>query len=442
MTAQVASRFAVAFAEERRGGENKGNRLHFCLGRDGRPSGAELADAVAQALARQNCDVIDLDVVTTPTVGVMVDHFGADGAIVLTASHNPIEWDGVKCLQPPGVAPDAETAQRVINRFQKSEPVAESGVAGHVATDDSAVRVHLDRVLRQVDVEAIRARAFRVALDSVNGAGCVIGRVLLEELGCTVVHLNGEPTGVFAHTPEPIEANLTDLAHRAREEGCAIGFAQDPDADRLAIVDETGRYIGEEYTLVLAAKQLLDSRGGGAIAANLSTSRMIDDLAADYEGASVVRTPVGEANVAQAMQRENALCGGEGNGGVILPEVSLVRDSIGAMALVLNLCAREDRPLSAIVDHLPRYAMLKQKFDLTAVGGREAVARLLDRARTALPGARVNDVDGVRLDVEAGWVHVRPSNTEPIMRIIAESEGVDAAQTLVDTVARATGIVV
>lgn len=401
-----------------------------------------MAAAATAGLLSVGCSVVDLGVVATPTVGVMIDELKAAGGLVVTASHNPIIWNGMKCLGGDGAAPPKADAAAIIERFREKrlDYVDVEAMAG-VTREGAGHALHVQRVLALVDVHAIRARAFRVVLDSVNGAGGIAGRMLLEALGCTIVHLNGEPTGVFAHTPEPTETNLGELCAVVRDDGRAdVGFAQDPDADRLAIVDETGRYIGEEYTLALVARHLLATRGPGALAANLSTSRMIDDIAARHPGAKVLRTAVGEANVVAAMRPARAILGGEGNGGVIVPEVCNVRDSISAMALVLELLAVEKRPLSAIVEELPRYEIIKHTFDLADLGGAGAVAGLLDRVRTAFASERVDASDGVRIDVADGWVHLRSSNTEPIVRLIAEAPTRERAWQLLDEVAVAAGL--
>lgn len=444
MTPIVSGEIAAAFGSFLRGGLAK--RPTILLARDGRPSGEMLGAAATAGLLAIGCDVIDLGVVMTPTVGVMIDVLGADGGVVITASHNPIEWNGLKCLDQDGLAPPPAKASEIIDRFRsKRFSWADAESMGVVRHDDRGVAKHLERVLRLVDVDRIRARRFTVVLDSVNGAGCVAGRMLLERLGCEVIHLNGEPTGRFAHTPEPIEANLTDLcAVVASRHGSAspavVGFAQDPDADRLAVIDETGRYIGEEYTLVLAAKRALDRHGPGALAANLSTSRMIDDLAARYPGATVLRSAVGEANVVAAMKSAGALLGGEGNGGVIVPSVCWIRDSLSAMAMVLDLLAAESIPLSALVASLPRYEMIKHKFELAEVGGVEAIKPALARVERAFADCRVNSSDGVRIDFADGWVHLRPSNTEPIVRLIAEAGTRERVWELIDEVAVAAGL--
>lgn len=454
MTPAVAADFAAAYGSHVKETTAKADPV-LCVGRDSRPSGQMLTAAVIAGLTSVGCRVIGLGIVTTPTVGVMIGHHHADGGMVVTASHNPIIWNGIKCLDSDGLAPPPEVAGRIIERFKARNIDYAEVVDLHEAEhDESGHETHIARVLANIDPEPIRAAGLKVVLDSVNGAGCVAGRMILEQLGCEVVHLNGEPTGVFAHTPEPTADNLGDLCAAVGPAHAACGFAQDPDADRLAIVDETGAYIGEEYTLVLAAKRLLDQHGSGAMAANLSTSRMIDDVASQYPGSEVLRTAVGEANVAAAMQQANALVGGEGNGGVILPQVCWVRDSLSAMALVLGLLAAEKKPLSEIVSGLPRYSMIKQKMDLTSVGGKEAVPGILETVTAHFTGeaekkgsgtfsgegVRVSTVDGVRIDFPDGWVHLRPSNTEPILRLIAEAATEERAEELVSEVAGVAGL--
>lgn len=439
MTPPVAARFAAAYGTYVKRARTI-EAPTFCVGRDGRQSGAMLGAAAMAGLTGIGARVIDLGVVATPTVGVMIDRCDADAGLVLTASHNPKPWNGLKCLNGRGVAPPPGEAAAIIEMFRNDDiDWVEVDALRPIEDDPAGDATHIERVLRLVDRDAIARRGFRVVLDSINGAGCRSGRDLLTALGCTVVHLNGEPNGRFAHTPEPIEENLRDLCARVRAEGATVGFAQDPDADRLAVVDEQGRFIGEEYTLVLAALQRLRTLGPGVLAANLSTSRMIDDVAAQFPGCEVRRTAVGEANVAAAMP-EDARIGGEGNGGVIVPDVCWVRDSLSSMAIVLALLAEAETPLSAVVDALPRYAMLKRKVDLADAGGRDAIDPALERLAAAYAGERVSTVDGVRIDVADGWVHVRPSNTEPILRIIAEANTVERAEALADEATGAAGL--
>jgi phosphomannomutase len=441
MTPEVAAAYGGAFGSFLKATTGKA-RPRVVVGRDGRISGPPLAAAAIGGLTATGCDVIDIGVAMTPTVGVMIGHHRADGGLTITASHNPIQWNGIKCLDGDGLAPPPAIAKEIVDRF-KARRIDWCGPleTGHVSEDLTAARVHVDRVLANVDVAAIRARRFTVVLDSVNGSGCLGGRMLLEELGCRVEHIFGEMTGVFGHVPEPLAENLVDLAGAVRgAPGAACGFAQDPDADRLAIVDERGTFIGEEFTLVLAALRMLQRKGGGTLAANLSTSRMVDDVAARFPGSHVVRTAVGEANVVAGLRPAKGILGGEGNGGVIFPPVCWVRDSLTAMALVLELLAHEGKPLSAVVAGLPRYAMVKRKMELASVGGMAAVAPALARVKAAFAKERISDVDGVRVDFADGWVHLRASNTEPIVRVIAEAPTAERANELCDRCREAAGV--
>ena len=442
MTPVVAATFAGAFGSHIRT-LVQGRRPRLVVARDGRFGGESLARAVQGALASVGCDVVDIGVAMTPTVGLMIKALGADGGMAVTASHNPIEWNGLKCLDGDGLAPPKPVADAIIARFKAADiAFARPLEIGAITTDSSAAARHVARVLEATGAgDRVRARRLHVVLDSVNASGCEGGRMMLDALGCGVTHIFGEMTGIFGHTPEPTAENLADLARAVRDTpGAACGFAQDPDADRLAIVDETGRYIGEEYTLVLAALRMLELRGPFTLAANLSTSRMIDDIAARFPGAAVLRTAVGEANVVSALKPSKGLLGGEGNGGVIMPEVCWVRDSLSAMALVLDLLASRTEPLSRIVDGLPRYAIEKTKVDLAAIGGLPAVAGALTRLKAAFAHERVSDVDGVRIDFADGWVHLRASNTEPIARIIAEAPTRERARELIAVCTKAAGL--
>jgi phosphomannomutase len=395
------------------------------VGRDSRPSGLMVSSAVTAGLLSVGCDVVDLGVATTPATALNVIDAKAIGGMVITASHNPLPWNGLKFLLADAIAPPPETAEKIFAAMRaKAFHLASVDSLGKLLSDSTAAATHVKKVLTTIPVAAIRDRRFKVVLDSVNGAGGPEGRMLLEELGCTVIQINGEPTGQFAHTPEPLAENLTGLCDEVRKQGADAGFAQDPDADRLAIVDDRGRYMGEECTVVLASMQALKERVG-PVAVNLSTSRMIDDVAARF-GARVHRTAVGEANVARAVVRHNCIIGGEGNGGVIDPRVVHVRDSLVAMARTLALLADQKRSLSAVVDELPRYAMIKQKFEMD----RSSIDKWLGRIRGSDGKGKIDESDGLRIDWPEGWVHVRPSNTEPIARIIAEAADAEAAEKL------------
>lgn len=411
-----------------------GQKVTLVVGRDSRPSGGMVERAVVSGLEAAGCDVIMLGILSTPGVAIMAQHLHADGGIVITASHNPIQWNGIKIIRADGVAPPPDEAQVIIRRFHENEVhLADIETLGHASLCDEGARTHVEKVLEIVDVSAIQRAGLKAVVDSVNGAGGYEAQLLLDALGVQRVAMNPEPTGWFSHAPEPVAANLVDLKHRVGKEQADVGFAQDPDADRLAIVDETGRYIGEEYTLALAGMHLL--RQGDPVVANLSTSRMIDDIASAV-GARVIRTAVGEANVAAGMRKSGARLGGEGNGGVILGDISLVRDSLIGMALTLEMLAKRKEPLSAIVDSIPGYAIIKDKVEATD----ELKAALEPKLREAFSQQRIDTQDGVRVDWEDRWVHVRPSNTEPIVRLIAEAKDHDSAAALIADAASALGL--
>jgi phosphomannomutase len=421
LTPPVVTRMAAAFATWLIRNDKPQNGKHFrvVFGRDSRPSGFWVRDAAAAALVASGIELIDLDVVTTPGVAMMVKYLGADAALIATASHNPIQWNGLKFLNREATALPPEHANAVKALYEQSATsyVRVEHLVPPIRNSETHA-LHVKRTLDYVDVLGISTKRYKVVLDSVNGAGSVAGATLLNKLGCQLVHMNATPNGQFAHEPEPIEKNLTTLSDEVKRQRAAVGFAQDPDADRLAIVDDTGKFIGEEYSLALAAKLILSKKPGGVAAANLSTSRMIDDIAAQH-GGRVIRTPVGEANVIQAMLRENAIIGGEGNGGVIDPRIVPGRDSLVAMAYLLQLLANTGKTVSQLVAELPKYEIVKTKFECR----REDADRAVEAIKKEFASEKIDTQDGIRIDWEAQrcWVHARPSNTEPIMRIIAEA---------------------
>jgi phosphomannomutase len=376
-------------------------------------------------------NVVDLGIVTTPTVGVLIRHLGAAGGVVITASHNPIEYNGIKLLLDNGIAPPIPMAEKIRSAyFDQAFRFVESVRCGKTSVFEKADQVHVDTVLAIVNPSRIASRRRKVVLDSVNGAGGRPGRMLLEQLGCEVIGMNLEPTGLFAHTPEPIQENLQGLCQAVCQSGADLGFAQDPDADRLAIVDENGVYIGEEYPLALAAQCVFQSIQGPA-ATNLSTSRMIDDVAG-AAGCRVIRTPVGEANVAEAMVANDCVIGGEGNGGVIDLRVGPVRDSLVAMALVLQWMTDTQLSIGGLVDRIPRYTMLKTKFP----ADKKIADSILEKARRLFASAQIDSRDGLRFDLPDGWIHLRTSNTEPVMRAIVEANSPQVARHYLDQVLR------
>ena len=397
--------------------------------------------AVEAAVAATGHDVLLAGPTATPTIGLLVRDHKAAGGIQISASHNPPTYNGLKFFQRAGMVLNQPQGAALLDRWQRRDfRWASWDSLGRARPLDDPDQTHLERVLAIVDAAAIRRRGFKVVLDACHGSGGRLGAAMLRALECRTVVLGGQPDGRYDHLPEPTEANLKEFAAVVPAVGASVGFAQDPDADRLAIVDETGRYIGEELTLALAASQRLQI-AKGPVVLNLSTSRVTEELAR-RSGCPVLRTPVGEINVVERMVAENALLGGEGNGGVIDPRVGYVRDSFVAMAMVLELLAATGESLSRLVSKLPQYAMVKDQYPLrqsqdggpTGPSGSSAVAGLWDRIAAACPEARADRRDGLRLDWEDRWVHIRASNTEPIVRVIAEAPLAPLARELADRI--------
>jgi phosphomannomutase len=422
----VAAEFVAAYASTCAPGP-------IVLGHDGRVSAPVFVPALVSGITAAGRDVWLAGAAATPTVGRLVRDRKAAGGVQLSASHNPSQYNGLKFFQPQGMVLSPDTGREVLRRFQDREFGWVSWDSlGRVRTIEDPDDAHLEAVLETVNVPLIRRKAFSVVLDACHGAGGRLGAALLRALGCRAIVLGGEPDGRYDHTPEPTEANLKAFRALVPAAGAVVGFAQDPDADRLAIVDETGRYIGEELTLALAAQRRL-GEVPGPVVLNLSTSQTTESLARGLH-CPVHRTPVGEIHVVERMIATNAVLGGEGNGGVIDPRVGFVRDSFVAMALVLDLLAETGEPLSRLVDALPRFAMVKKALPLSGPTGPGAVAALWNQIRAAYPDAEEDRRDGLRLRWEDRWVHVRASNTEPIVRVIAEAARADVAETLATAV--------
>lgn len=407
--------FATAFGTLVRGGA-------VVLSCDGRASGSLVKHAVLAGLQSVGCHVLDAGIASTPTAGVLVKHHAAAGGLQITASHNPIQWNGLKPFSAEGSVFDEATGHKLLSLLEsKSAAFVSWDQIGTVSTLEDPSGPHLERVLRLIDSGVIQRRRFKVVLDCNHGSGGVLGPGLLHRLGCDVHVLGGKPDGQFEHVPEPLKENLGGLCETVQRLGADVGFAQDPDADRLAIVDNTGRFIGEELTLALCADFVL-SRTPGPVVVNGSTSRVSADIAAKY-GCPFYRSFVGEAHVVAKMRAVNAIIGGEGNGGLIEPQVGYVRDSFASMAYVLGGMAVRSDALSAWVDELPRYTIVKDKLTCP----RERVAAACAALRKHYLAAAVSEGDGLRLDWNDRWVQVRASNTEPILRVIAEAPGADIA---------------
>lgn len=424
LTPEVAVRYVAAFAESLPDGP-------VVVTRDGRHTGPVVAAAVQSALMAAGRTCINAEIAATPTTGVLVRHLGAVGGIQISASHNPPEYNGLKLFDNTGRVIPAGPGQAVIDRYRGGPPTWNSfDQLGECHTIEDTIMAHLSMVAVICDVDRIRERKFKVLLDANNGSGSVLGVPLLRELGCRVTLLGGEPNGLFGHPAEPTAENLAGVLALVQENGVDIGFCQDPDADRLAIIDENGRYIGEEYTVSLCMDHVL-SQSPGPVVTNCSTSRMTQDLAEKYD-VPFFRSKVGEANVVDLMKQENAVLGGEGNGGIIEPRVGFVRDSFVGMALVLEAMCNRELPISALADELPSYAIHKAKVELAP----EQVTSALDAIEKHFSDASADRLDGLRLDWSDKWLLIRASNTEPIVRVVAEAPTATAAQELCEATAK------
>lgn len=401
------------------------------LGRDSRTSGEMFAMAATAGFASVGVDVIDIGIVPTPTVQMAVEHHHAGAGLIITASHNPIEWNALKFIGADGIFLDAASGAAVRQLAEAGPPRSGWDRIGTVRRDGDAFSRHLEALLalELIDAGRIRAAGLSVALDTVRGAGGPPMALLLDRLGVRMQGINLEADGRFPREPEPVPANLRELGALVRETGAAVGLAVDPDADRLALVDEQGEPIGEDYTLALAVRGVLGRMGpaaqGATVVANLSTSLVVQDAARAF-GARMVLAPVGEANVARTIVAEGAVIGGEGNGGVMLPALHVGRDAPLAAALVLQHLALSGEPLSAMVAAWPRYAIVKAK----SPRGADLAAKYA-ALRRHFPDAEVDERDGLRLGWSDRWLHVRPSGTEPIIRLIAEAPSTAEAEALV-----------
>jgi phosphomannomutase len=418
-TPEVAIRFAAAFCSQSPPGP-------MVLSRDGRTSGPMLADAIAASITACGRDCLDLDVASTPTVGTAVRNLGAAGAIQVSASHNPPPYNGMKLFGPDGRVIPGEIGNRVLHAYRNLDTpwVYFESIGTRRAIQDPHGH-HGELVLATVDVEAIRAKRFRVLVDSNHGAGSILAARILTTLGCDVTILGGTPDGKFSHPPEPILENLKAVGENVTAGQFDVGFCQDPDADRLAIIDEHGTYIGEEYTSVLCMMRAL-MQHRGPLVTNCASSNMTSFLAAKH-GVPFYRSKVGEANVVDVMLAHHALYGGEGSGGPIDPRVGLIRDSFVGMAQVLDLMAATQQTVSQLVDTLPRMAMIKDKMTLT----KEKLLASIDHLKAQMQAEQISSEDGIRLDWSDAWLLLRASNTEPIVRLIAEAPDQSSAEELI-----------
>lgn len=424
LTPEVALRYVAAFAATLPPGP-------IIVSRDGRATGPMLAGAVRSGLMAIGRDVLDAGIAATPTLGVLVRQHRAAGGVQISASHNPPQYNGIKLFSGEGRVIPAVPGRKVLEAYRAGQVawVRHESIGKCQRLEDTTSE-HEKLLLATADVEAIRTRKYRVLLDSNRGAGSILGEQLLKSLGCEVVLLGGETDGKFEHPPEPTAENLQIVTRKVLSARADIGFCQDPDADRLAIIDEMGRYIGEEYTLAICADHILEQRRGPVVT-NCATSRMTQDLAKKH-GVPFFRSAVGEANVVDEMLTRKAVFGGEGNGGPIDPRVGLVRDSFVGMIQVLSAMAAGGKKVSELADALPRYEIRKTTVKLSP----EKLPLALETIQRRFPDAKADRLDGLRLDWPDRWLIVRGSNTEPIVRAIAEAATAAAAEELCQAAAQ------
>jgi len=425
LTPKVALEFGLAF-----GTFVKGNKV--AIGRDTRTTGKLIRNAFVCGLVSSGCSVIDVGVCPTPTVLFMARKLKSE-AVIITASHNPGEWNGLKFAKRSGTFLNKSEMNRLsdIYRNKKFRIVADcDNVDEAITRFNKACDIHIDAVIKNINKTLIRRKHFRVACDFCNGTGAVITKKFLEKLGCKVYAINDQPNGVFAHNPEPTAKNLKSLSRFAKKKRVDFGLAQDPDADRLVLCDEKGRLIGEENTLSLAVKAILTKKKG-TVVVNVSTSKAIDKIAEEF-GVKLYRTAVGEINVVERMKRVGALIGGEGNGGVIYPKINLCRDSLVGIGIVAEYMARTGKKISELISEITQYKMVKGKFHYSSQDARSIINML----KKEFSDKELVLEDGVKIILPKGWVHVRVSNTEPIIRAIAEAKTTKEAKRLYNLVGK------
>jgi phosphomannomutase len=424
-----AVKFAAAYGmwvKEQR----KKTNYRVVIGRDARISGEMIQNLVMNTLIGMGIDVINLGLSTTPTVEVAVPMEHADGGIILTASHNPKQWNALKLLDANGEFLNAAHSQRVLDLAERADvDFAEVDDLGKITVNNAYFDLHIDEVLAldYVDVEAIKSCKFKVVVDGVNSTGGIVVPLLLERLGVEPIKLHCTPDGHFPHNPEPLKAHLTDLSDKVVQTGADLGIAVDPDVDRLAFMDEQGTLFGEEYTLVACADFVLSQNKGNTVS-NLSSTRALRDVTQKHGGAYTA-SAVGEVNVVNAMKANKAVIGGEGNGGIILPEAHFGRDALVGIALFLSLLAEKQISVSALKKTYPLYYMSKKKIDLDP---NIDVDGLLEAMENKYANEPLTTVDGVKIDFADSWVHLRKSNTEPIIRIYTEAPSQQQADKLAD----------
>lgn len=409
--------------------KNNNANSKIVIGRDARISGPMLSQLVIQTLLGMGFDVIDLGLSTTPTVEIAVPMEKAGAGIILTASHNPREWNALKLLNHRGEFISQEDGTAFLDLLDNGKiTYARVDELGTYVKDDSYLQKHIQQILEHplVDVEAVQSRKFKVVVDAINSSGAIALPLLLDQLGCSCTLLNGEPNGNFAHNPEPLPEHLTDISQRVQKEKADLGIVVDPDVDRLAFINEDGQMFGEEYTLVAVADYVLSHKKGNTVS-NLSSTRALRDIT-EKHGGNYYASAVGEVNVVNQMKAVKAVIGGEGNGGIIVPDLHYGRDALAGVALFLTHLAKKGMSMSALKATYPEYFMVKDKISLTPDIDLE---KILDALEQQFKHEEYHTIDGLKINFKDGWVHLRKSNTEPIIRVYAEGHSLDFARQLV-----------
>ncbi len=435
LTNKIVENYTKAFIKFVK--ENINENPTILIGRDGRESGPEIKETIIKTLFCLGIHCIDGDILPTPTVLFAVHKHKYDSAIIITASHNPREYNGLKFVTNKALFTSEKEVEIIKNNYEEiiknnkfsfslvfsnlknsllNSPTCAIGPKTMIHQSDYP-QEHADQIIKNINVEKIRSHKFKVAVDMINASACVLDPYLFEHLGVELISLNDTPNGIFGHKPEPIKENLEQIANLVKTNTCDIGFAHDPDADRLVVINEKGEVISEEYTLALGVEAILSKNLNNKVVVNMSTSQMNKDIALKYNG-TCIRTKVGEANVVTGIIENNAIIGGEGGGGIIYPSINMARDSFVSLALILELLAERNQAVNECVGSLPKYEVRKDKLQIN--GNLEDI---YNKLKEHFNNTEINELDGIRLDFsDSSWIHLRPSNTEPIIRLIGEAK--------------------
>lgn len=436
LTDEIVENYTRAFIKFIK--ENINESPTVLLGRDGRESGPEIKKVIIKTLEDSGVNFIDGDILPTPTVLFAVRKYKYNGAIIITASHNPREYNGLKFVTNKALFTNEKEVEIIKENYEEilneeNKKLHQKILSGNtnnsqqknihdpqsniLVQDLSFTQEHADEIIKNINVEKIRSHKFKVGVDMINASACVLDPYLFEKLGVELIPLNNIPNGIFGHKPEPLRENLEDIGKIVKENNCNLGFAHDPDADRLVVINENGVVISEEYTLALGVEAVLSKNSNNKVVVNMSTSQMSKDIAEKYSG-KCFRTKVGEANVVAGIIENNAIIGGEGGGGIIYPKINMARDSFVSLTLILELLAERNQTVSECVNSLPRYEMKKDK--VPVVG---SLNEMYLKMKNHFKDCEINEIDGLRLDfADSSWIHLRPSNTEPIVRLYGEAK--------------------